>query len=298
MNSGAFGCALGGAACPLCEGMQSRVIGTSANGPVVRCAECTLTYHPTLLCADTQQVEPYYGDDEDYDAYRRRKEPEWEDLFARLRRYVRGGRLLDVGCARGYSTAVARRLGFDACGIEISAADARYAQEQVGVQVHVGTVEKAGFADGSFDAAVLWSVLEHLTAPAATIAAIARILRPGGILNIFTPNAGSKAACEQGVAWIEYNRPGHAVLFSPTTVRRLLQRHRFEPLDVYTTLWARPSQSDSRESRAERRGCALAQWCMRPGLAPVRRRIRQLISALAPQAASQGEYMGVYARKA
>jgi len=266
-------------------------------------------------------VEPYYGDDEAYDAYRRRKEPEWRDLFSRLRRYLRRpgapmnrdseARVLDIGCARGYSTAVARELGFDAYGVEPSAADAQYARDELGLPVRTGTLEQAGFAAGFFDAVVMWSVLEHLSAPMTTMAEIARILRPGGIVNIFTPNGDSRAARAQGAAWIEYNRPGHVVLFSPATVRRLLAAHGLQPLEIYTTLGGgaqeniRAGEQVIRSIRARRalplRTCSpvhlIRSLAMRPGLAPLRRRVRRVIAALAPRAASAGEYMGVYGEK-
>lgn len=306
MDSAAMEGMPGEPACPLCGALDGDALGISANGSLVRCGRCTLTYHPELLCAAAQHVEPlvaspstslrvdsvepYYGGDEEYDAYRRRKEPQWEDLFRRLRRYVRGGRLLDVGCARGYSAVVARRCGFDAYGVEVSAADAAYARENLGLPVRTGTVEQAGFPEGFFDAVVVWVVLEHLSAPADTMAAISRVLRAGGILNIFTPNAASRAAREQGVGWIEYNRPGHAVLFSPATLRRLLREHGLEPVELYTTLWG-GGASGGRD-----RG-ALMRWAMGPRLAPVRSRIRRMLSVLAGEAAWQGEYMGVYARK-
>jgi len=297
----------GPSACPLCAGRDGDMIGASANGALLRCAGCTLAYYPALVSQArplrqgvaaqvVPPVEPYYGDDEAYEGYRCRKEPEWEDLFRRLRRYVRGGRLLDVGCARGYSTAVARRLGFDAYGVEPSAADACYARERLGLDVRVGTVEQAGFAAGFFDAVVMWSVLEHLTAPVATMAEVARVLRPGGVLNIFTPNGESRAAREQGMQWAQYKRPGHVAFFSPATVRRLLREHGLEPLEVYTTLGGVEQGNRSVKVRCSP-ARLLCSAVMRPSLAPMRRKIRQMIAALAPRAAGAGEYMGVYARK-
>jgi len=284
-------------ACPLCGCLDGEALGATANGPLLRCAECSLTYHAELVGAPAGEVEPYYGDDEAYEAYRQRKQGQWQDLFARLRRYVPqpGARLLDVGCARGYSVAVARGRGFDAWGIEPSEADARYGREVLGVPVRAGTVERAAFPADHFDAVVLWSVLEHLADARATMAAIARILRPGGVLNIFTPNGASRAAREQGLAWAEYHRPGHAALFSPVTVGRLLEGHGLRPLEIYTTLWAAAPSGATGAAGAGR--SALMRLIMRPGLAPLRRRMRRVLAALAPQAAADGEYMGVYARK-
>ena len=284
--------------CPLCGGPDGDVIGASANGMLIRCADCTLSYHCELLGASAQEAVPYYGDDRAYEDYRRCKEPKWEDLFTRLRRYLpfdraqggRGGRLLDVGCARGYSTAVARRLGFDAYGVEMSAADAAYARERLGLPVRTGTVETAGFQAGFFDAVVAWSVLEHLSAPVAAVAAISRLLRLGGVLNIFTPNGKSRTAREQGLRWIEYNRPGHVAFFCPMTLQRLLTEQGLQVVELYTTLLG-----GGPEAQGERG--ALLRWAMGPSLAPVRRRLRPLLALMAGTAAREGEYMGVYARK-
>jgi len=289
----------GVAACPVCAGHDVEGLGVTANGPLVRCAHCTLTYHPRLAhgaqppaAVCTSGVAPYYGDDAAYEDYRRRRQARWEDLFARLRRYQPGGRLLDVGCARGYSTAVACKLGFAASGVELSAADARYAREHLGLPVYTGTVEQAPLEQAGFDAVVMWSVLEHVAAPHATVGAVARILRPGGILNIFTPNAAGKAARRQGLAWIEYNRAGHAALYSPAALRRLLMAHGLQPVEMYTTLWGAHSSGDSASAPS-----AIRRWVMRPALAPLRAQARRMIGRLAPRAAAQGEYLGVYARK-
>ena len=44
---------------------------------------------------------------------------------------------------------------------------------------------------GYFDAVTLWDVIEHLDDPISTMAEIHRIMAPGGILVVFTPNQGS-----------------------------------------------------------------------------------------------------------
>ena len=55
------------------------------------------------------------------------------------------------------------------------------------------------FEDGSFDGVDLKDVLEHLENPAQTIREVARVLRPGGVAVISTPNvlnASSRVRCE------------------------------------------------------------------------------------------------------
>ena len=286
MDSAAMDQAAGGVVCPLCGAGEAEPLGLSANGALVGCPGCSLTYCRAAPAApEGTAVAPYYGAAPDYEDYRRRKEAEWRELFGRLRRYVPGGRLLDVGCARGYSTAVARELGFAAYGVELSAADAAYAREQLGLPVQACAVAEADFPAGFFDAVVMWVVLEHLRDPRGAMAAVARMLRPGGVVNICTVNGASRAAREQGVSWVEYNRPGHVVFFSPATLRRLLVEQGLRPVEMYTTLWGAAAGQ-------RRRG-----WLMAPALAPLRRAAKPVIARLLGRAAWEGEYLAGYAVK-
>ncbi len=48
-------------------------------------------------------------------------------------------------------------------------------------------VESLGFRDASFDAAVCWSVLEHVPSPQRAISELFRVLRPGGKIWVQLP---------------------------------------------------------------------------------------------------------------
>lgn len=52
----------------------------------------------------------------------------------------------------------------------------------------VGVGERLPYADDAFDAVVCVDVLEHVTDPAAVLAEVARVLRPGGLLLCDTMN--------------------------------------------------------------------------------------------------------------
>lgn len=75
------------------------------------------------------------------------------------------GRLLDVGCGNGIFLATMKELGWEVAGVEPDRQAARVAREQFGLNVHVGTLEEAGFADGTFDAITMSHVVEHLADP-------------------------------------------------------------------------------------------------------------------------------------
>jgi len=119
--------------------------------------------------------------------------------------YVQGGRLLDVGTASGFLLEVARARGFDPYGIELSPYAGALAAAKFGAdRVHIGTLETAPFEPASFDVVTLCDFLEHVVEPVATLAGVAALLRPGGILLIMTPDTGSLSRRLMGRRWTHY----------------------------------------------------------------------------------------------
>jgi SAM-dependent methyltransferase len=97
--------------------------------------------------------------------------------------------LLDVGCALGFLIDPLRRYcDWNVRGIDVSAFAADFARRKFGLDVKAGTLEEAGFPDGSFDFVVQKDLLEHVRDPRAHLAETARIVRPGGRVWLVTPN--------------------------------------------------------------------------------------------------------------
>ncbi len=103
--------------------------------------------------------------------------------------------VLDVGCGTGLvARAVVQRPGFSgtATGVDLSpylvAAAKRLAGEQ-GIagrtQFRVGNAGKLDFADASFDAAVVHTLLSHVEDAPAVLNEVVRVLKPGAMLGIF-----------------------------------------------------------------------------------------------------------------
>jgi SAM-dependent methyltransferase len=118
----------------------------------------------------------------------------------------------------------AKALGWDAVGVESSEFAARYAAEQTGCSVHSGTLQEAAFAKESFDVVTLMDVIEHVAEPRALMSEIHRILRPGGVLFVTTPNFGSFFVRLYGLKAYGVWPDQHVVYFQPSTISRLLQK--------------------------------------------------------------------------
>lgn len=207
----------------------------------VQCRQCGLLYQnprPTLSEMETHYLPQY-------ELYA--PEPDSADLSPLLRwaynygmskrlkyvtRYQPRGRLLDVGCATGtFLRAVRAAGGWETYGVEMNQTAARIARERHGLEVRAGTVEAAAFPAQAFEAVTLWDVLEHLPDPAASLAEIGRILRPGGVLVVRVPNGASWDARWFGPYWAGLEPPRHTYVFTPTTFGKFLRRAAFEVLE-------------------------------------------------------------------
>lgn len=141
-----------------------------------------------------------------------------------LKRYAPRGKLLDVGCATGDFLTVAREV-YDVEGLELSAWSAAIAKER-GLTIHTCTMGEMQ-AEGVYDIVTLWGVIEHLESPKAEAANIGRLLKPGGIVALWTGDITSLPARILGKKWW-YIQGQHIQYFSRQSLTRLFGDHGFE----------------------------------------------------------------------
>ena len=100
-----------------------------------------------------------------------------------------GGRLLDVGCGRGAVASLLSARFEETHGVDTDD-EALAAAAERGVTVARVDLDREPlpFENGSFDAVVSLDVIEHVLDPAVFVRELARVLRPGGIVYLATPN--------------------------------------------------------------------------------------------------------------
>ena len=106
-------------------------------------------------------------------------------LFADLVRTGGGGPIADVGCGPGRITALLRRHGADAFGIDLSPAMIEIARrENPGVRFEVGSMTELDLPDASVGGLLAWYSLIHIPDDEVgrVLAHFHRALRPRGLL--------------------------------------------------------------------------------------------------------------------
>jgi len=142
---------------------------------------------------------------------------------ALLERYSPGRRVLDFGCFDGGFLAY---LGpeWERKGIEPSSAAAEVARSR-GVEVIAPTVEAVDrrYAQ-TFDAVVVFDVMEHLVDPVATLVALRSLLRPGGIILMETGNTDAPEWRLTGTAYWYCGLVEHVGFFNKRSIREAGRR--------------------------------------------------------------------------
>lgn len=132
------------------------------------------------------------------------------------------GFLLDVGAATGFFLKLARDRGWNVSGLEISAYAVERAHE-AGLAVTQGSIETAPWQVPMFEAITMFDVIEHVPDPHAFLARAVSLLKPGGVIAINTPDAGSLWAKVFGRRWHAIAPPEHLGYFNSANLRKLLQ---------------------------------------------------------------------------
>jgi SAM-dependent methyltransferase len=102
-----------------------------------------------------------------------------------------GWRILDVACNDGAVMGFFKDLGCEISGIDISEVAVARARERGHGDVRLGSVEDPfPWPDAGFDGVFWGDNVEHLFEPMETLKEIHRVMKPGGLLWISTPNAG------------------------------------------------------------------------------------------------------------
>lgn len=141
-----------------------------------------------------------------------------------IERYVKTGKLLDIGCGRGFFLANFTGSSIDCFGIEPRRRISEEAKKRVGEnKIFCGTLKEANLPDSHFDIVTMINLIEHLPSPKETLKEVNRIMKNGGLLFIETPNVESTVPKILGKRWHAFLECEHHYFFSKDTLTRMLK---------------------------------------------------------------------------
>lgn len=186
--------------CPVCSS-PTEPLCLWSGFQAVRCLSCyteSLTRIPTV-----EELIAFYG------GRSGRKMKRWEQRMARVDRafdgYLRDFRevsgrekpasFLDAGGGVGYYAKAAQDRGIRACLLDYDESALAFGRETLGIsQVVQGDAQKCLEAVGpaAFEYVLARHVIEHVRSPLEFLQSIAKLLKPGGHVQVETPNARTR----------------------------------------------------------------------------------------------------------
>ena len=150
----------------------------------------TATLGVTATPEDRAAVRRYVEKSERYlNDLRTHDEEYHRQFFALVQRWVpAGAHILEVGCGPGLSTSLLAAKGYRAIGVDLSTLFLRHGGQRGRVPLVAADAESLPFPSASFDAVVGFEFIEHVADVPAVLSELIRVLAPGGILLLHSPN--------------------------------------------------------------------------------------------------------------
>lgn len=216
-----------GESCQLCGAFPLEQFVVPRSTTLWRCAKCGLYQNGRVAEASAYADEYHVG-------YERHREKKLRTAMVRLNRIAplvsaESPRLLDVGSSVGCVIEAAMERGWDAMGTDVSASAVEFCRERK-LPCRLFEGNALPFADNSFDVLTSWHVIEHVANVEATLADWFRVLRPGGVMALETPDASSPMVRLRGSKYRKFWAPEHTYTFTPATLATFIQRAGFTVL--------------------------------------------------------------------
>ena len=204
----------------------------------VRCRRCGLVYlNPRPANSELDRIYPpdyhafNFSEGEFGFVYKVRCRLEARRLLDCCRGLDPAARILDIGCGDGFHLGLLREFGNPGWrleGVDSSARAVEMATRR-GLTVHRSFVQDCPVPPESIDLALMIATIEHVDHPPEVLAAVRRLLKPGGRVVIVTDNAAAPdARLFQGRHWGGYHFPRHWNLFTAATLRALARNSGLE----------------------------------------------------------------------
>ena len=144
-----------------------------------------------------------------------------------MSKYLKPGKVLDVGCAAGFILKSFENAGWDCCGIEPNDTMAAYGRNELKLDIRTGGMETFN-PDQKFDLINLIEVIGSLYDLDSAMENVSKLCKQGGYVLVESWDMECWAAKFFGANWHEYCPPSVVHWYSDKTLTQLFNYHGFQ----------------------------------------------------------------------
>ena len=185
----------------------------------------------------------YYAIDSNYDKmlFKGRKPFHYIFWKRKLKRLVKNGMLLDIGCGKGFFLEYMAKF-YSVLGTDVSKYAVLESKKLLGnIPLCVADATSLCFKKDKFDIVTAFDIIEHITNPKNMLNECHSVLKQNGLIVLTTPNTKSIGRKLKQDEWFGYRDTTHVSLLSPSEWINLLEESDFQLVNVYYDgLWDSP----------------------------------------------------------
>ena len=235
MTNGGWPLLTGDLVCPGCKGTKKSHLGSKRSYHFFECSDCGIV--STIHIPEPDEIERI----EMFKNYYQKASFETPNptavsldrLVISFERFRSTGRWIDIGYGRGGLLIAAERHGWRCHGTELDLRALEYGRRRGWVVA--GSAQNNGlFPEEGFDVVTMIEVLEHIRYPEECLKTAMRLLRPGGVFYLTTPNSRSLNRRFLGLEWGVFCPPDHLTIWTVSGLRMSLPKFGFKCRKVRT----------------------------------------------------------------
>lgn len=217
--------------CAICGSRGALQPKLRKNGyDIVRCPSCGVGraiapgFDPRVFYTEGYFAGEQEGAYVDYAGSEKVLRQEFSRQVGFLRRFVPGGKLLEIGCAYGFFLQEAKPF-FAGYGVEMAQPAVDHCHRSGLASVAQGMLTRDYLESGGpFDAIVMLDVIEHIDDVSGTMELALSFLKPGGMAMVTTGDWSSAVARLTGASWRLIAPPLHLWYFTPDSLEKMFRR--------------------------------------------------------------------------
>lgn len=222
--------------CIFCNEESNTVIIKENNYFGRKCQNCNLIYinpRPAL-----EEIVDLYGhDNANISAKSHIKNKFTKTLYAKhnlkiINRYIKRGKILEIGAGAGYFLNEARKKYFDVYGIEFNEAQANFINKELNIPCEQSSLNVNSFNDEKFDLIYHCDVISHFYNPLTEFEKIKLKLKENGLVIFETGNIGD-VDIKYFKYFTKFQYPDHLFFFSEKNIETLLEKTGFELIKIH-----------------------------------------------------------------